>query len=223
MHIPISIIAAVAENMVIGENGGLPWRIPEDLRFFKELTLGGAVIMGRKTHDSIGKPLPGRVNIVVTRKSHIPGCKTADSLESAVQFAHEVTHHIIDDFKHYLAHVTKRKAAEETMEEFARQLREGDVPGFMKKLDEAVERIADDIYEEQKSQLPGGIYIIGGGEIYQRAMSLVERLYITEVHSTPNGDVFFPDIKQSEWEETKRKKHTSSSGQNYSLVRYRRR
>jgi len=63
----ISIIAAVAENGVIGRDGGLPWRLPEDMKRFKALTMGKPVIMGRKTFESIGVPLPGRPNIVITR------------------------------------------------------------------------------------------------------------------------------------------------------------
>ena len=63
----ISIVAAVSRNGVIGANGGMPWRIPEDLRRFRKLTMGGVVIMGRRTFDSIGKPLDGRVNIVISR------------------------------------------------------------------------------------------------------------------------------------------------------------
>ena len=63
----ISLIVAVAENGVIGRNGDLPWRIPADLKFFKETTMGKPIVMGRKTWQSIGRPLPGRDNIVVTR------------------------------------------------------------------------------------------------------------------------------------------------------------
>jgi dihydrofolate reductase len=73
----ISIIAAVARNQVIGSGNRMPWRLPEDLKRFRRLTLGHAVVMGRRTFDSIGKPLPGRDNIVVTRSrewSH-PGCR----------------------------------------------------------------------------------------------------------------------------------------------------
>lgn len=63
----ISLIVAVAENGVIGRNGDLPWRIPADLKFFKAVTMGKPIVMGRKTWQSIGRPLPGRDNIVITR------------------------------------------------------------------------------------------------------------------------------------------------------------
>jgi len=65
--VPVTIVAAVARNGVIGVDGGMPWHLPDDLRRFKELTLGHVVVMGRKTYESIGHPLPGRATIVVTR------------------------------------------------------------------------------------------------------------------------------------------------------------
>jgi dihydrofolate reductase len=65
--VPITMVAAVARNGVIGVDGGLPWRLPDDLRRFKELTLGHVLVMGRKTYESIGHPLPGRARMVVTR------------------------------------------------------------------------------------------------------------------------------------------------------------
>jgi dihydrofolate reductase len=66
----VSIVVAFDDNGIIGDKGRLPWNIPEDLRKFKEITLGKVVIMGRKTYESIGKPLPGRVNIVLTKKKN---------------------------------------------------------------------------------------------------------------------------------------------------------
>lgn len=69
----VSLIVAVAENDVIGRDGDLPWHIPADLKFFKERTTGHPIVMGRKTHQSIGRALPGRMNIVVTRDSDFAG------------------------------------------------------------------------------------------------------------------------------------------------------
>lgn len=82
----VILIAAVAANRVIGAKGGLPWRLPEDLRHFKRITVGHPVIMGRKTWQSIGKPLPERRNIVVTRQDGFsaPGAQLAASLEAAL-------------------------------------------------------------------------------------------------------------------------------------------
>jgi len=82
----LSIIVAMASNRTIGINNTLPWRIPEDLKHFKALTMGHHMIMGRKTFDSIGKPLPGRTTVVVTRNREwkIDGCIIAHSLEEAL-------------------------------------------------------------------------------------------------------------------------------------------
>jgi len=81
----ISLVWAMAQNRVIGRNNQLPWYLPEDLKYFKRITLGKPVIMGRKTFDSIGKPLPGRTNIVVTRNRDwsFEGVRIVDSLEAA--------------------------------------------------------------------------------------------------------------------------------------------
>lgn len=76
-------IAAMADNRVIGNGGKIPWHLPEDFRWFKEKTLGHAIVMGRKTYESIGRPLPKRMNIVVTRQPlKIEGCTVIHSLDS---------------------------------------------------------------------------------------------------------------------------------------------
>lgn len=85
----VVIVAAVGRNGVIGVDGGLPWRIPEDLARFKQMTMGHALVMGRATFDSIGRPLPGRSNIVLTRRPGwaYEGVDTAGSLEEAIAIA----------------------------------------------------------------------------------------------------------------------------------------
>lgn len=82
----VSVIAAMAQNRVIGINNTLPWRLPEDLKHFKALTMGHHIVMGRKTYESIGKPLPGRTTVIVTRSPDyaIPGCLVAHSVEAAL-------------------------------------------------------------------------------------------------------------------------------------------
>lgn len=82
----LSLIAAVASNGIIGSDNALPWRLPEDLKRFKALTLGHPVIMGRKTYESIGRPLPGRRNIIVTRNAvfQAEGCEISASLDAAL-------------------------------------------------------------------------------------------------------------------------------------------
>lgn len=83
----VSIIVAMSENRVIGNEGRIPWHIPEDTRWFKEKTLGHTVIMGRKTFESIGRPLPGRKNIIISRKPDYTakGAEVFHSLEQALE------------------------------------------------------------------------------------------------------------------------------------------
>lgn len=83
---PLSIIAALASNRVIGVENRLPWHLPADLKHFKSLTMGKPILMGRKTYESIGKPLPGRRNIIISRNPEYlaPGCEVVSSLEQAL-------------------------------------------------------------------------------------------------------------------------------------------
>jgi dihydrofolate reductase len=88
----LSLIVAVAENGVIGHNNQLIWHLPNDLKQFKRLTTGHCIIMGRKTFESIGKPLPNRISIIVSRNLdfQVEGCVTFDSLEGAILFAKQI-------------------------------------------------------------------------------------------------------------------------------------
>lgn len=91
MNPKISIIVALGHNRVIGKDGKIPWHVSEDLKRFKRLTTGHAVVMGRKTYESIGKPLPNRTNIVITRGVSSPaGCIAVHSLDEALARAREV-------------------------------------------------------------------------------------------------------------------------------------
>lgn len=87
----VSLIAALAQNRVIGIENRLPWKLPEDLAHFKALTLGHPILMGRKTFESLGRPLPGRRNIVITRNAdyHPTGCETAPSIPEAIDLCVE--------------------------------------------------------------------------------------------------------------------------------------
>ena len=88
----LSLIVAVAENGVIGNNNQLIWHLPNDLKQFKRLTTGHCIIMGRKTFDSIGKPLPNRTSIIISRNTDfkIEGCITVNSLENAISEAKKI-------------------------------------------------------------------------------------------------------------------------------------
>jgi len=141
----LSIIVAQSTNRVIGRQNKLPWYLPEDLKYFKRITQGKPIIMGRKTYESIGRPLPGRLNIVITRSTTYqpPGVKVVNSLEAAIELAEHQA--LIDG------------------------------------VDEAL--------------------VIGGAEIYQQAMSLAERLYLTQVHAEIEGDAYFPEINAQKWQQ----------------------
>lgn len=86
MMTTLSLIAAMAKNRVIGRNNALPWHLPEDLKYFKATTLGKPILMGRKTFDSIGKPLPGRTSVVLTRNLEwsFDGCLVVSSVDDAL-------------------------------------------------------------------------------------------------------------------------------------------
>lgn len=155
------LVAAVAENGVIGLDGGMPWRLPGDLKHFRRTTLGKPVIMGRRTFDSIGrKPLPGRPNIVMTRDKNFRagGVAVAADLEAALKLARE-------------------EAATLQVDEIA---------------------------------------VIGGATLYGEALPRADRLYLTEVHATPEGDTHFPDFDRAAWHESSREGPLQGPGDSFS-------
>lgn len=158
----LAILVAMARNRTIGINNTLPWRCPEDLKHFKALTMGHHMIMGRKTFDSIGKPLPGRTTVVVTRNRDlkIDGCIIAHSLEQA---------------------------------------------------------IADCAGDNE-------IFIVGGAELYDQALPLVDTLYITEIQQDVYGDAHFPEFDRRAWQEVARERRGQTEPQplEYHFVTYRR-
>jgi dihydrofolate reductase len=141
-------MVAAAENGVIGNNNALPWHLPEDLRYFKRVTMGKPIIMGRKTFESIGRPLPGRTNIVITRNKalQVEGVKWVYSLDEALDLATSIA-----------------------------------------LLDGAQEAV-----------------VIGGAQIYRAAIPAADRLYITEVHASVEGDTVLPTIDWTRWREVSR-------------------
>ena len=147
----IAMIAAMAKNRIIGADNDMPWHLPADLKHFKAITLGKAVIMGRKTYESIGRALPGRPNIVITSNADysLSDATVVDSPESAIE-------------------VAKALSAEHSDND--------------------------------------EIMIIGGAEIYALALPRATRLYLTQVHAEPKGDVFFPELDLSAWELVMQKK-----------------
>lgn len=135
----ISLIVAASKNNAIGKEGQLLWNLPIDMKFFKDSTWGMVVIMGRKTYESVDKPLPGRVNIVITkqREWQKDGTQVASDLDAALK----------------LAELTNCKE----------------------------------------------IFIIGGGEVYRHSMDIADKIYITRVHASFDGDTYFPEIDTEKW------------------------
>ncbi len=140
-----SIIVAMSENRVIGRDNQLPWRLPADLKRFKALTMGHHLLLGRKTFESIGRPLPGRKMVVITRQSDFssPGVLVAHSLPDALDLCR------------------------------------GD--------DE--------------------IFIGGGAGIYQEALPMADRIYLTVLHQEFAGDTLFPAYDSSDWLVTEKEDH----------------
>ncbi len=147
------LIVAIADNNAIGRDNGLLWHISEDLKFFKRTTSGCPVIMGRKTFESIGRPLPKRINIVVSRGFEAPEeVLVVPSLDEAYAAACAALEAYVHD------------------------------------------------PEEEVSCGEGRCFIMGGGQIYAQAMSSVDRLIITHVHTViEDADTFFPVIDPAVW------------------------
>ena len=147
----IVLVAAIGDNSVIGRDGQLPWRLKSDLQHFRKVTMNRPVIMGRKTHESIGRLLPGRTNIVLTRDLSLiaPGAVLATSLNAALDYARA----------------------------------------------DAAKRGVDEIM------------VIGGGDIFVATLAMADRLEITHVHVSPEGDALFPPIDPEVWDEISREDH----------------
>ncbi len=136
----ITLIAALTADRVIGKDGKIPWHFPEDLRNFKRLTTGNTVVMGRRTYESIGRPLPQRNNVVVsTTLPSQEGLTVCSSLEEALQTA------------------------------------------------QSLER---------------EIFIIGGATLYQATLPLADRMILSHVKGTYEGDTYFPEYNHSDWSVT---------------------
>lgn len=156
----LSIIVAVADNNVIGINNALPWHLPEDLKRFKALTMGHHIIMGRKTYESLGRLLPGRTTVIVTRNPHyqVEGTIVVNSLKAAIEAC----------------------AADEEA------------------------------------------FLIGGAELYQISLPYADKLYLTAVHQTFEGDAYLPEFDLANWQEVTREHHQTDKGLAYSYITYQR-
>lgn len=157
----ITLVAAVARNGVIGADGDMPWRLPGELRRFKETTLGHVLVMGRRTYESIGRPLPGRTTIVLSRR---PDWQPPGGLPDSV-------------------------------------------------------RVVGDIEEALRlgAAMDEQVFVVGGERVYAGALSYADRMQLTWVEAEPDGDVYFPEVDWTHWQETARESH-----QGWELVTYQR-
>jgi dihydrofolate reductase len=163
----ISLVVAVAENGVIGREGSLPWHLPDDLRHFRELTIGKTVLMGRRTHESIGRALPGRLNLVMSRELR----PVAD-----IQVVH-----------------TLQEARERTL-----------------------------AYGGEDAEL----CVIGGAQLYDLTLRQAGRIYLTQIHASVTGDVYFPGYQPQAsegakmgagWRQTSRRWHAPDARHAYGM------
>lgn len=157
----LALIVAYSKNRVIGKDNQLPWRLPSDLAHFKRQTSGHPIIMGRKTWESIGRPLPNRHNIVVSRRGegNFTGATVVASLEAAT------------------AAVTENDTA----------------------------------------------YVIGGAQLYEQALPLVQRIIATEIDIHLEGDAFFPVLDPEVWITTATEVQPPENGLPFAFVTYTRR
>ncbi|WP_112662551.1 dihydrofolate reductase [Microvirga flavescens] len=162
MTSPLDIVVAVADNGVIGRDNQLLWRLKTDLRRFRELTMAKPMIMGRKTFDSIGKPLPGRETVVLTRDPAftVEGVHVARSWDEAVE---------------------KASALAQKM---------------------GADRVA----------------VVGGSEIYALALPHVRAIYLTEVHTSPEGDAVFPSYDRADFREVARSEHPKGADDEHAFT-----
>ena len=197
MNLIYSHICAAAENNTIGLQGELPWNIPEDLQFFKEKTLGKALIMGRKTFESLGKPLPRRLNIIITRKKK-PQLK-ADLTTYIPIWTGGVSHGVGGRADPLMAMKKSMSVV------------------FSSSIEGAMDFCSQ---EEIQKQYGKEIFIIGGGEIYKHTLPLVHRIYLTRIHRKYEGDAFYPEIPEEEFQEIDRKDREGDPS--YSFITYER-
>lgn len=152
-----SIIVARAQNGVIGKDNQLIWHMPRDLKHFKQTTSGHFVLMGRKSYESLGKPLPNRLNIIITRNPdyRAEGCLVVHSLEEALA-----------------------------------------------------------ISGKQNQQ---EVFILGGGTIYKQALDegLVDKIYLTEIKHSFEGDTYFPELDKNAWQEVDRQEYAADEDNPY--------
>jgi len=168
----LSMIAAVAENRVIGNKNTIPWHLPADFKYFKDITFGKTIVMGLNTFNSIGgKPLPGRKHVILNNDLNYiapENCEVAHSIDEAMEMIEE--------------NPSTRASTE-------------------------LSRMSSG----QKSE----IFVCGGASVYKQFLPMAQKLYLTYVHATPEGDTYFPEVNLEEWKETWREDHKADERNSY--------
>jgi dihydrofolate reductase len=160
-------IAAMSENRVIGNGNKIPWHLPEDFKWFKKMTTGNVVVMGRKTFESLGKPLPNRTNVILTRHPILVRRKHPDIFGTS------------------------------TLGTRARGLRTEYQLGLSKIGQRTEVRLQRNLLRLDPEEYSTDVFICGGAQIYEQALPLCSDLYLTRVKQTVEGDAFFPSFEQS--------------------------
>lgn len=165
----VCFIVAMSQNRVIGKNNQLPWHLPEDLKYFKRITSGHPVIMGRKTFESMGRPLPNRTNVIITRQPDYDPIKAVAGPDIAV---------------------TKPQVAGEFSGPVSTAPKAPPPIFVVDSVEKALEKFRDRDEE---------VFIIGGGEIFKQSFPTVDKLYLTLIHKDFEGDIFFPSWNPAEF------------------------
>ncbi len=210
----ICIIAAVASDGAIGKDNRLLWHLPGDMKHFKEVTMGCPVIMGRKTFESIGRPLPGRRNIIVSRSMK----------EKEIRIPREgKPDFVAETAPHLLAALDAVRSAAETVQAGASPATSSIAKTVQAGASPAV-RFSGTTVSSAADNALGECFIIGGASLYAEALPLADKLYLTEIQTAaPDADTFFPEIDRTVWQETSRSPMHKENDITYTFVTYSRR
>ena len=209
----ICIIAAVAADGAIGKDNRLLWHLPGDMKHFREVTMGHPVIMGRKTFESIGRPLPGRRNIIVSR-----------SKEKEIRIPREGKPDLVaETAPHLQAALDAACSVAETVQSGASSATSSAAKTVQAGASTAV-RFSGTTVSSAADNALGECFIIGGASLYAETLPLADKLYLTEIQATaPDADTFFPEIDRTVWQETSRSPMHKENDITYTFVTYSRR
>ena len=211
-----SHICAVGANNTIGFKGKLPWHIPEDLRFFKQKTKAKALIMGRKTFESLGEPLPHRLNVVVSRQKKFKAKTESVTYWQARGRAGEQVGAQAGAQARGQAVAPAGKQVEQK-HIMLNALKQNSPLVICSSLPDAMDFCSTQAVLQKYGR---EVFIIGGGEIYKQSLPLVQKIYLTRIHKNYKGDAFYPAIPKEEFKEVQ--KRACPGPPPYSFITYER-